>query len=53
MAFEEKGQAFLQWLEKNGASISDGIAFKDYSESENAGRGVVATRDIKVSFWLN
>ncbi|KAI8150416.1 hypothetical protein BJV82DRAFT_587127 [Fennellomyces sp. T-0311] len=46
MAFEEQGQAFWQWLEKNGATLSDGIAFKDYRTSEDAGRGVVATRDI-------
>lgn len=45
--FEAKGQAFWQWLEKNGATLSNGIGFKDY-RSEGAGRGVVATRDIKV-----
>lgn len=45
--FEAKGQAFWQWLETNGATLSNGIGFKDY-RSEGAGRGVVATRDIKV-----
>ncbi|CDS08282.1 hypothetical protein LRAMOSA02230 [Lichtheimia ramosa] len=44
--FEAKGQAFWQWLETNGATLSNGIGFKDY-RSEGAGRGVVATRDIK------
>ncbi|KAI8977011.1 hypothetical protein BDF20DRAFT_872393 [Mycotypha africana] len=44
--FDNNGRAFLDWLINNGASISDSIAFKDYS-SENAGRGVVATKDIK------
>lgn len=48
MDFEAKGQKFWQWLETNGAVLSDGIAFKDYRESDDAGRGVVATRDIKV-----
>lgn len=48
MDFEAKGQKFWQWLETNGAVLSDGIAFKDYRESDDAGRGVAATRDIKV-----
>ncbi|KAG0174351.1 hypothetical protein DFQ28_006666 [Apophysomyces sp. BC1034] len=45
-AFKEKGDAFWSWLEQNGATLSDGIEFKDYS-NENAGRGVVATKDFK------
>ncbi|KAF7732051.1 hypothetical protein EC973_007156 [Apophysomyces ossiformis] len=45
-AFKERGDAFWQWLQKNGASLSDGLAFKDYSD-ENAGRGVVAMKDFK------
>ncbi|KAI7904047.1 uncharacterized protein BX663DRAFT_432767 [Cokeromyces recurvatus] len=44
--FEEKGNAFLNWLKDNGTTLSESIAFKDY-RSENAGRGVVATKDIK------
>ncbi|CEJ01742.1 hypothetical protein RMCBS344292_15763 [Rhizopus microsporus] len=44
--FEEKGKAFWDWLVANGATISDKIAFKDY-RSENSGRGVIATQDIK------
>lgn len=48
MDFEESGQKFWQWLEANGAMLSEAIAFKDYRASEDAGRGVVATRDIKV-----
>lgn len=38
---------FLDWLTSNGAWVSPKLAFKDYS-SEGAGRGVVATDDIKV-----
>lgn len=45
-SFEEKGEAFVQWLTSNGTTISDSIALKDY-RSEGAGRGVVATKDIK------
>ncbi|ORY98597.1 hypothetical protein BCR43DRAFT_487807 [Syncephalastrum racemosum] len=43
--FDQQGKAFWQWLLDNGATLSDGIAFHDYS-AENAGRGVIATRDI-------
>jgi hypothetical protein len=46
-SFEEKGEAFWKWLEANGATLSKGIAIKDY-RSEGAGRGVVATKNIKV-----
>lgn len=46
--FEQQGKAFWQWLLDNSATLSDGIAFHDYS-AENAGRGVIATRDIHVS----
>lgn len=49
--FEEKGQAFWQWLEKNGATLSKDIAIKDY-RGEGAGRGVVAKQPIKVHFFL-
>lgn len=51
--FEEKGNLFLQWLKDNGATLSDGIAFKDYRASEDAGRGVVATRQIQVQKTLS
>lgn len=44
--FEEQGEAFWQWLEKNGTSLNKDIAIKDY-RSEGAGRGIVATKDIK------
>ena len=49
MSFEELGNAFWQWLEKNGATLSDGIKLHDYRDSEGAGRGVIATRDLKVN----
>lgn len=45
--FEEQGQAFWQWLEKNGATLSKDIAIKDY-RGDGAGRGVVANKPIKV-----
>ncbi|GAA5801774.1 hypothetical protein HPULCUR_007227 [Helicostylum pulchrum] len=44
--FEEQGKVFCQWLESNGATLNKDIAIKDY-RSEGAGRGVVATNDIK------
>lgn len=44
--FESIGETFVEWLKSNGATISDTIALKDY-RSEGAGRGVVATKDIK------
>lgn len=47
-SFEEQGQVFWQWLEKNGTTLSKDIAIKDY-RSEGAGRGIVATNDIKAS----
>lgn len=50
-SFEEKGQAFWQWLEKNGATLSKDIAIKDY-RGEGAGRGVVAKQPIKVLYLL-
>jgi SET domain-containing protein 6 len=46
-SFEETGKAFWQWLENNGATLSKDIKIKDY-RSEGAGRGIVATKDIKV-----
>lgn len=47
-SFEEQGQIFWQWLEKNGTTLNKDIAIKDY-RSEGAGRGIVAINDIKVS----
>ncbi|KAG2201074.1 hypothetical protein INT47_010826 [Mucor saturninus] len=44
--FEEQGKVFWQWLEKNGTDLNKDIAIKDY-RSEGAGRGIVATKDIK------
>ena len=52
MSFEELGNAFWQWLEKNGATLSDGIKLHDYRDSEGAGRGVIATRDLKVNIFV-
>lgn len=46
-SFEEQGQAFWKWLENNGATLNSDIAIQDY-RSEGAGRGVIATKDIKV-----
>lgn len=45
-SFEEKGEAFCNWLTSNGATISSSITLKDY-RSEGAGRGVTANKDIK------
>jgi SET domain-containing protein 6 len=45
-SFEEKGEAFCNWLTSNGATISNSITLKDY-RSEGAGRGVTANKDIK------
>lgn len=45
--FEETGEAFWKWLQDNGTSLSKDIVIKDY-RSEGAGRGVIATKDIKV-----
>lgn len=45
--FEETGSVFWKWLQDNGATLSKDIAIKDY-RSEEAGRGVIATNDIKV-----
>jgi hypothetical protein len=47
--FEETGEAFWKWLQNNGTSLSKDIAIKDF-RSEGAGRGVIATKDIKVIF---
>ncbi|EPB82303.1 hypothetical protein HMPREF1544_10943 [Mucor circinelloides 1006PhL] len=44
--FEETGNAFWKWLQDNGTTLSKDIAIKDY-RSEGAGRGVIATNDIK------
>ncbi|ORZ17926.1 hypothetical protein BCR42DRAFT_460436 [Absidia repens] len=44
--FEKAGSDFWSWLIDNKATISNAITFKDY-RNENAGRGVVATQDIK------
>ncbi|KAF9361702.1 hypothetical protein BGX26_000057 [Mortierella sp. AD094] len=44
--FEQVNATFLAWLEANGASVSKSISLQDYS-SEGAGRGVVASADIK------
>jgi SET domain-containing protein 6 len=46
-SFEEKGKTFWEWLETNGATLSKDITIKDY-RTEGAGRGLVATKDIKV-----
>lgn len=48
--FEETGNAFWKWLQDNGTTLSKDIAIKDY-RSEGAGRGVIATNDIKV--WIS
>lgn len=45
--FEETGNVFWKWLQDNGTTLSKDIAIKDY-RSEGAGRGVIATNDIKV-----
>jgi hypothetical protein len=45
--FEEKSDNFWNWLKNNGATLSDTMAIKDY-RSEGAGRGIVATKAIKV-----
>lgn len=45
--FEEKSYNFWNWLKNNGATLSDNMAIKDY-RSEGAGRGIVATKAIKV-----
>lgn len=50
--FEEQGKVFCQWLESNGATLNKDIAIKDY-RGEGAGRGVVATNDIKVKKKVN
>ncbi|KAF1800370.1 hypothetical protein V8B55DRAFT_1536723 [Mucor lusitanicus] len=44
--FEETGNVFWKWLQDNGTTLSKDIAIKDY-RSEGAGRGVIATNDIK------
>lgn len=46
-SFEETGKAFWKWLETNGTTLSESIEIKDY-RSEGAGRGIIATKDIKV-----
>ncbi|KAI7872447.1 hypothetical protein BDF14DRAFT_1753557 [Spinellus fusiger] len=45
-SFEQANRAFWQWLEDNGTELSKSIAIEDY-RNEEAGRGVVATSDIK------
>lgn len=47
--FEETGEAFWKWLQDNDTLLSKDIDIKDY-RSEGAGRGVIATKDIKVIF---
>ncbi|KAI8637666.1 hypothetical protein BD408DRAFT_353314 [Parasitella parasitica] len=44
--FEDTGKAFWKWLQDNGATLCKNIAIKDF-RSEGAGRGVIATKDIK------
>ncbi|CEP09797.1 hypothetical protein [Parasitella parasitica] len=44
--FEEANKAFWKWLLANDTTLCDSIAIKDY-RSEGAGRGVIATKDIK------
>jgi SET domain-containing protein 6 len=46
--FDDASEHFIEWLKVNDATVSDSLAIKDY-RSEKAGRGVVATKDIKVS----
>ncbi|KAF2181648.1 SET domain-containing protein [Zopfia rhizophila CBS 207.26] len=44
--FEEETAAFLAWLVKSGAEISNKIELRDLRQSQ-AGRGVVAIQDIQ------
>ncbi|KAH8551536.1 hypothetical protein BGW37DRAFT_513309 [Umbelopsis sp. PMI_123] len=44
--FDDASEHFIEWLKVNDATVSDSLAIKDY-RSEKAGRGVVATKDIK------
>lgn len=42
----------MEWLKANEAFVSNDIEIKDY-RMENAGRGVVATKEIKVGLgWV-
>jgi SET domain-containing protein 6 len=50
--FEQASNKFIEWLKANKAFISNDIEIKDY-RMENAGRGVVATKEIKVGMdWV-
>ncbi|KAG0368055.1 hypothetical protein BC939DRAFT_507373 [Gamsiella multidivaricata] len=44
--FDQINASFLKWLNTNGATVSASISLQDYS-TEGAGRGVVASADIK------
>ncbi|CAM0143114.1 Ribosomal lysine N-methyltransferase 4 [Umbelopsis sp. WA50703] len=44
--FDKASDTFVLWLRDNDATVSDSIAIKDF-RSQNAGRGVVAVKDIK------
>ncbi|KAJ2964450.1 hypothetical protein NQZ79_g637 [Umbelopsis isabellina] len=44
--FDKASDTFVTWLKENGATVADSIAIKDF-RSQNAGRGVVAVKDIK------
>lgn len=46
--FDHASDTFVTWLKANDATVADSIAIKDF-RSQNAGRGVVAVKDIKVS----
>ncbi|KAF2159865.1 hypothetical protein M409DRAFT_70755 [Zasmidium cellare ATCC 36951] len=43
--FRARSEAFISWLEQNGATISDKIELADLRQ-QGAGRGVVATQDL-------
>jgi hypothetical protein len=47
--FDKASDTFVLWLRDNDATVSDSIAIKDF-RSQNAGRGVVAVKDIKVCY---
>jgi len=44
--FQKASKEFVEWLRANDAIVSDNIEIKDY-RSENAGRGIAATNNIK------
>ncbi|KAG2183393.1 hypothetical protein INT43_006399 [Umbelopsis isabellina] len=44
--FDKASDTFVTWLKYNGATVADSVAIKDL-RSQNAGRGMVAVKDIK------